>query len=46
VAGGDTLGTSQKVILNLLDIPPMKQKLEGVVMEIQGKNTRDHQHQR
>jgi len=35
VAKGDVFGPQQTVILHLLDIPPMKGVLDGVVMEIQ-----------
>lgn len=35
VARGDVFGRDQPVILNLLDIPPMKAVLDGVVMEIE-----------
>lgn len=34
VANGDVFGKNQKVILTLLDIPPMMGVLEGVVMEL------------
>lgn len=34
VAHGDVFGPTQPVILHLLDIPPMKGVLDGVVMEI------------
>lgn len=35
VARGDVFGRDQPIILYLLDIPPMKTVLEGVVMEIE-----------
>lgn len=35
VARGDVFGRDQPIILNLLDIPPMKTVLDGVVMEIE-----------
>lgn len=35
VARGDVFGKDQPIILHLLDIPPMKIVLEGVVMEIE-----------
>lgn len=35
VARGDVFGRDQPIILHLLDIPPMKTVLEGVVMEIE-----------
>lgn len=35
VARGDVFGKDQTVILHLLDIPPMKTVLDGVVMEIE-----------
>lgn len=35
VAKGDVFGSSQPVILHLLDITPMMGVLEGVVMEIE-----------
>ena len=35
VARGDVFGHDQPIILHLLDIPPMKTVLDGVVMEIQ-----------
>lgn len=35
VARGDVFGRDQPVILHLLDIPPMKTVLDGVVMEIE-----------
>ena len=35
VARGDVFGKDQPIILNLLDIPPMKAVLDGVVMEIE-----------
>lgn len=34
IANGDVFGREQKVILTLLDIPPMMGVLEGVVMEL------------
>ena len=34
MASGQTLGTSQRVILHLLDIEPMLPKLKGLVMEL------------
>ncbi|KAH7642942.1 malate dehydrogenase [Dermatophagoides farinae] len=34
VARGDVFGREQSIILHLLDIPPMKTVLDGVVMEI------------
>jgi malate dehydrogenase len=34
IANGDVFGRTQKVILTLLDIPPMMGVLEGVVMEL------------
>lgn len=35
VARGDVFGRDQPIILHLLDIPPMKTVLDGVVMEIE-----------
>ena len=35
VAKGEVFGSSQRINLLLLDIPPMMPVLEGVVMEIQ-----------
>lgn len=35
VARGDVFGKDQPIILHLLDIPPMKTVLDGVVMEIE-----------
>lgn len=35
VARGDVFGQDQPIILHLLDIPPMKPVLDGVVMEIE-----------
>ena len=35
IASGYMLGADQPVILHLLDIPPAKEKLKGVVMELQ-----------
>lgn len=35
IARGEMLGPQQKVILHLLDIPPMLKNLEGVQMELQ-----------
>lgn len=35
VARGDVFGPQQPIILHLLDIPPMKTALDGVVMEIE-----------
>ncbi|KAG5674563.1 putative Malate dehydrogenase [Polypedilum vanderplanki] len=34
IANGDVFGKNQKIILTLLDIPPMMGVLEGVVMEL------------
>jgi malate dehydrogenase len=34
IAKGDVFGANQPVILHLLDIPPMKGVLDGVVMEL------------
>lgn len=35
IATGKMLGPSQQLILHLLDIPPMKAALDGVVMELE-----------
>ncbi|KAL6068651.1 malate dehydrogenase [Balamuthia mandrillaris] len=35
IARGNLLGPTRRIILHLLDIPPMKQALEGLVMELE-----------
>jgi hypothetical protein len=35
IAGGDLFGPGQPIVLHLLDIPPMKEALRGVQMELQ-----------